>query len=73
MVENESIQGMLAEIETNNEWKSQHVKNNSGYNLGTLFERLSHDKETDNTKNDNSKVFELLQKYMDNEYEFIHQ
>lgn len=48
------------------------MKNNSGYNLGNLFERLSHDKENDNTKNDSIKIFELLQRYMDNENEFIH-
>lgn len=30
---------MLADVEGDNEWKSENIKNNSSYNLDSLFSR----------------------------------
>jgi hypothetical protein len=35
--ENEDLQRMLTDLESDNEWKSENLKNNSNYNLSSLY------------------------------------
>lgn len=59
-------------MEGDNEWKSENLKNNSNYNLDSLFSRAQEEKENDALKQETAKIFELLRKYKDNEHEFLH-
>ena len=57
---------MLGDLEGDNEWKSENLKNHSSYNLNSLFERMQDEKENEVLKQQNLKIFDLLQKYKDN-------
>ncbi len=70
--EGEEVQQMLADVEGDNEWRSENLKNNSSYNLDSLFSRTQDEKENDVIRQENAKIFELLRKYKDNEHEFLH-
>ena len=64
--ESQEVQGMLGDLEGDNEWKSENLKNHSSYNLNSLFERMQDEKENEVLKQQNLKIFDLLQKYKDN-------